>query len=96
MALPAEIVSFRPISFNVLPASAICGSGESVLSPSINFVLSGVAGLLIMRISICSTIKSGLFQRALERKGIESVIPDKTSQRKLMDIIYLDIKADRL
>ncbi|MCI9297752.1 MAG: aspartate/glutamate racemase family protein [Lachnospiraceae bacterium] len=41
------------------------------------------------------TIKSGLFQRALERKGIESVIPDKASQRKLMDIIYLDIKAGK-
>lgn len=41
------------------------------------------------------TIKSGLFQRALARKGIESVIPDERYQRKLMDIIYLDIKAGK-
>ena len=39
------------------------------------------------------TISSGIFQRELERLGIEAVLPDSAYQKKIMDIIYEDIKA---
>lgn len=39
------------------------------------------------------TIASGLFQNALEQHGIQAVIPVAESQKKLMEIIYHEIKA---
>lgn len=39
------------------------------------------------------TIASGLFQNALEQHGIQAVIPEAESQKKLMEIIYHEIKA---
>lgn len=41
------------------------------------------------------TIKSGLFQRAIERRGMECFIPDAAGQKEIMDIIYRDIKAGK-
>lgn len=41
------------------------------------------------------TIKSGLFQRAIEKKGMECMIPDAGGQKEVMDIIYRDIKAGK-
>lgn len=41
------------------------------------------------------TIKSRLFQCALEKRKIEYVIPDKAGQKKIMSIIYKDIKAGK-
>jgi len=39
------------------------------------------------------TIQSGLFQKALDAKGIGCVIPDSVRQQKVMHIIYDNIKA---
>ena len=39
------------------------------------------------------TLKCGLFQSALEKKGIVPVVPDEKIQSLIMDIIYNDIKA---
>lgn len=39
------------------------------------------------------TIQSGLFQSALEQRGICPLIPEAESQKKLMEIIYQGIKA---
>lgn len=50
----------------------------------------------IARVGILATdgtIASGLFQNALEQHGIQAVIPEAESQKKLMEIIYHEIKA---
>ena len=39
------------------------------------------------------TIRSGLFQSALKRRGICPVVPNADNQKKLMEIIYNEIKA---
>lgn len=41
------------------------------------------------------TIKSRLFQCAMENGGVEYIIPDENGQKKLMEIIYRDIKAGK-
>lgn len=39
------------------------------------------------------TVRSGLLQRALEKYGIECILPDAAGQKRIMDIIYKEIKA---
>lgn len=41
------------------------------------------------------TIRSGLFQKALEQRGIRPVLPDAESQKKVMEIIYQQIKTGK-
>ncbi|MCM1261273.1 MAG: amino acid racemase [Butyrivibrio sp.] len=41
------------------------------------------------------TIKSGLFQSTLEKRGIEVILPDIENQKKVMSIIYDEIKAGK-
>ncbi|MCM1049084.1 MAG: amino acid racemase [Clostridiales bacterium] len=41
------------------------------------------------------TIKSGLFQKTLEKRGIEVVLPDIDNQKKVMSIIYDEVKAGK-
>lgn len=41
------------------------------------------------------TIESGLFQKALDAKGIGYALPDTESQRHIMHIIYENVKAGR-
>lgn len=41
------------------------------------------------------TIATKLLQTALESQGIQAVLPAPEDQKKVMDIIYQDIKADR-
>ena len=41
------------------------------------------------------TIRSGLFQKALEQRGIGSVLPEAESQKKVMEIIYQQIKTGK-
>ena len=41
------------------------------------------------------TIKSKLFQRELEKHGIEAIVPGMEAQKCVMSIIYDDIKANR-
>lgn len=41
------------------------------------------------------TIRSKLFQRELERHGLEAVIPGEKGQKCVMSVIYDDIKAGR-
>lgn len=50
----------------------------------------------IARVGILATdgtIASGLFQHALEQHRIQAVVPKAESQKKLMEIIYHEIKA---
>lgn len=42
------------------------------------------------------TISSGIFQKELEEQGITAVLPDEIHQRKVMDMIYKDIKAGHM
>lgn len=42
------------------------------------------------------TISSGIFQKELEAQGITSVLPDAACQRKVMDMIYDQIKAGHM
>lgn len=41
------------------------------------------------------TIKSGLFQEALSRQGIKGILPEKNGQKKVMEIIYQQVKAGK-
>lgn len=41
------------------------------------------------------TIESGLFQRALSGGQTECILPDRTGQQTVMDIIYRNVKAGR-
>jgi aspartate racemase len=41
------------------------------------------------------TIRSGLFQKELERQGMQAVIPTEKSQRKVMHLIYENVKAGK-
>ncbi len=52
----------------------------------------------IKRVGILATdgtIKSRLFQCATEGRDIECMIPDEDGQRRIMDLIYEDIKAGK-
>lgn len=52
----------------------------------------------IQRVGIMATdgtITSGLFQREMERHGMEVVLPTKERQKDVMGLIYEDIKANR-
>lgn len=42
------------------------------------------------------TIRSGLFQQEIEDAGMQTALPDAEYQRKIMDMIYLDIKAGKM
>ncbi len=41
------------------------------------------------------TVASGLLQKALEAWGIHCVLPDREGQKKVMSLIYEDVKAGR-
>lgn len=41
------------------------------------------------------TIQSGLFQNALEQRGIRPILPEAESQKRVMEIIYRQIKAGK-
>ncbi|MBP5291476.1 MAG: amino acid racemase [Lachnospiraceae bacterium] len=41
------------------------------------------------------TIQTGLFQRELEKQGMSAVVPSPESQKKVMHLIYDDIKANK-
>ena len=41
------------------------------------------------------TVRTGLLQKALARREIAAVTPDRVNQRRVTDIIYRDIKAGR-
>lgn len=41
------------------------------------------------------TVRSGLFQRALEKQGIAYVLPDEEGQKLVMELIYDDVKAGK-
>ena len=50
----------------------------------------------ITRVGIMATdgsIRSGLFQRELQKHGIEHIIPGETGQKRVMSVIYDDVKA---
>lgn len=42
------------------------------------------------------TIRSGIFQREIESFGMEAVLPNEENQRKIMGMIYDDVKAGRM
>lgn len=51
----------------------------------------GKAGLM----ATDGTVTSGFFRAGLERRGIDVVLPSADGQRRVMDIIYGSIKANR-
>ncbi len=42
------------------------------------------------------TINSGIFQKEIEDCGMEAVLPDEINQRKIMKMIYEDVKAGKM
>ncbi len=40
------------------------------------------------------TVQTGLFQTALEKQGIQSVVPSEQDQKKIMRIVYDEVKAN--
>lgn len=52
----------------------------------------------ISRVGIMATdgtIKSGLFQKTLEMRGVDVILPDTENQKNVMHIIYNEVKAGR-
>lgn len=41
------------------------------------------------------TVKSGLFQKALQMRGIQTVLPEEDAQRDVMHLIYQNVKATK-
>ena len=41
------------------------------------------------------TIESGLFQEAFKEYDIDFIVPDEDNQKKVMSLIYNDIKAGK-
>ena len=41
------------------------------------------------------TVRSGIYQKACEKKGIEVLLPSESGQKEVMDIIYEGIKAGK-
>ena len=41
------------------------------------------------------SIRSGLFQRELQKHGIEPIIPGEQAQKCVMSVIYDDVKANK-
>lgn len=74
---------------------------EKIGLPIINVIEETVACLeeeKIGRVGIMATdgtIRSGLFQDALRKHGIEAILPGSESQRKVMHIIYNEVKAGK-
>ncbi|MCM1187936.1 MAG: amino acid racemase [bacterium] len=74
---------------------------EAVGVPVINAVEETAAylsGRNVARAGILATdgtIESGLFQKKLQEYGVEAVIPGEEAQRKVMHLIYDDVKAGR-
>lgn len=52
---------------------------------------SGVRRIGIMATD--GTIRSGIFQKELEKMGLEVVLPDEGHQKYIMDVIYKNIKS---
>lgn len=67
----------------------------------INMVSCTAAALSRRKISCAGitatdgTITSGLFQQALEKEHIRSVVPEPASQKIIMDIIYQNVKSGK-
>lgn len=74
---------------------------EAVGIPVINAVEETAAYLSRRRMSRAGilatdgTVESGLFQEKLRQYGVEALVPAKDDQRKVMRLIYDDVKAGR-
>jgi len=72
--------------------------------PVINMIeetARSIAGgeIKVKKVGILATdgsIKTGLYQKALEKEGLEYEIPDEEHQKLVMSLIYDDIKAGKL
>lgn len=77
---PLQQVVRVPI-LNALEEAALCLQREGVSR----------VGILATE----GTVRTGLLQKALARREIAAVTPDRVNQRRVTDIIYRDIKAGR-
>ncbi len=72
---------------------------KSVKIPVINIVSETAAYLKSMGIkkagimATSGTVKTGLFQNALKKEGVEFVTPSEDGQKKVMHLIYDNVKA---
>jgi aspartate racemase len=62
---------------------------ETVVEARSRAAVLHTAGLL----ATTGTVVSGVYQRALEEHGIETLVPDDGDQARLMEIIYDQVKA---
>jgi len=80
---------FLPQLSREIPIPIIDAVGETVN----HLRMFGVSAAGILATD--GTIAMQLLQDALEGQGIRAVLPDAEDQKKVMDLIYQDIKADR-
>lgn len=71
-------------------------------TPIINIIEETVNYLLVNNIKVIGlmatdgTIQCGIFQKALDIAGIKVILPDFKEQEMVMDIIYNEVKANKL
>lgn len=93
----AELIAIPCITAHYFYDS-LCGE---LPIPVINAVEQTVSHLKengVRRVGIMATsgtLHAGIFQRALERQGLEPVLPLAPRQKDVMDLIYQDIKSGR-
>lgn len=74
---------------------------DEIPVPIINIITETVRYLVqkqIRRVGLMATdgtVQSGLFQKALDRESIETVLPEESGQQDVMHLIYQNVKATR-
>lgn len=74
----------------------LCRATGLAIIPLLERTAAYFARHQIRRVAIMATsgtVKCGLLQRRFSEHGIEAVLPDEDDQKKIMDIIYGQIKA---
>lgn len=96
-AMGAELIAVPCVTAHYFHAGLEEGIGVPVINTPVETARTlreegiGRAGIM----ATDGTVASGLLQKALEAEGVRCVLPDEEGQRKVMSLIYEDIKAGR-
>ncbi len=97
VSLGAELIAVPCITAHYFHSRLEEGIGVPIINAPAETALylkeAGISSAGVMATD--GTIASGLVQRALEEEGIACILPDQEGQRKVMSLIYDDIKAGR-
>lgn len=101
----ARLLEQQKVSAIAIPCVTAHYFWQDVSSQVDTLVLNAVEGTArhlhengISRVGIMATdgtIATGLLQQALEKSGMDVILPDAESQQGIMNLIYRDIKANR-